>query len=154
MSDKNNIKQQICSQLFEEIEQRITAIEKTLHSLEESRNNETKSSAGDKYETGREMIQIEFDNNKTQLAKTTKLKNELNLLNLEKAYSSIERGSLAITNQGNYFFSIGLGTKIDIEGEAYFIISLASPIGKALINKQKGDTVQFMEKGFEVLEVL
>ena len=46
---------------------RIQTIEAVLLSLEESRSNESKSSVGDKYETGRTMLQLEEEKNKTQL---------------------------------------------------------------------------------------
>jgi len=40
---------------------RIAVIRKAMNGLKEDLENESKSSAGDKYETGREMINIEWN---------------------------------------------------------------------------------------------
>ncbi len=45
--------------------------------LEESLENESKSSAGDKYETGREMINYEFEKLSGQLKEFKKLQDTL-----------------------------------------------------------------------------
>jgi len=51
------------------IDQRIDAAKKAIGEAQASANEETKSSAGDKYETGRAMMQLAIEQNSTQLAK-------------------------------------------------------------------------------------
>jgi len=58
MKTNFQIKEALYKACEEDTEKRINVIERNLKSIEESRNNETKSSAGDKYETGRAMLQI------------------------------------------------------------------------------------------------
>ena len=129
------------------------SIESHITSTKESRDNNTKSSAGDKHETSRAMMQIELENNQKQLQQTLTLKQELSKINLERKYTTADFGSLVLTDKGKYFISIGIG-KIEVENETVFAISLASPIGQQLKGKKKGDVVTFNGNTIEVLEVL
>ena len=61
------IKAALVAQLLQHLEQNIAETEQAIASAKESRDNESKSSAGDKYETGRAMMQIELENNGRQL---------------------------------------------------------------------------------------
>ena len=49
------------------IESRLKTIEKAIFELQQSLDSETKSSAGDKHETGRAMLQIELEKNNNKL---------------------------------------------------------------------------------------
>lgn len=145
---KNNILIQINNILNEKIE----AAQNAIASAKESRDNETKSSVGDKYETGRAMMQMELEKNRVQLNKALNLKNELEKINLHKINDKIEFGSLVITSSGNYFISIGIG-KIKIDNKIYYSISQASPIGKAMQNKRANDKFIFQGKEITVIEI-
>ena len=149
----NNIKEEIYNQILLVLNYKIKTLRKTISETIESRNNDTKSSAGDKYETGREMLQIEIRNNETQLNKTLDLKKELSFINLQKIYKKVEYGSLVITNQGNYFIAIGIG-KVEINKNNYYSISFASPIGKLLQNKKIGERFIFQEKEFKITDLI
>ena len=59
MKDSVEIKRELYHKCTEYIDQRIESIQKKLDDVAESRSNETKSSAGDKHETGRTMMQLE-----------------------------------------------------------------------------------------------
>ena len=54
-------KNSIIQALLQELDERKASIEKDLAAIEESKNNDTKSSMGDKYETSREMAQAEWN---------------------------------------------------------------------------------------------
>ena len=115
----------------------------TIASAKESRNNDTKSSAGDKYETGRAMIQMEIDNNEIQLDKALQQQEELSKIDLKRLNEKVGPGSLVITNHETYFIAIAMG-KIIVDGNPFYAISLASPIGMLLKNKAAGEHVEFM----------
>jgi hypothetical protein len=137
-----HVKQTLFKKCLEDIERRINAIEETLASIRESRDNEMKSSAGDKYETGRAMMQIEEDKNRIQLAQALEVKNELQKLDIDKKTMRIENGSLVYTNAGIYFISIGIG-KVELEEQLYYCVSRLSPVGQKLIGKRTGDEIEF-----------
>lgn len=153
MKKTTNIKESIFNLIIEIIENRVETTKLAIDSAKESRDNETKSSMGDKYETGRAMIQMELEKNRVQLNKALNLKNELEQIDLQKKYNKIEFGSLVITSNGSYFISIGIG-KLIVENETIYSISLASPIGKLLNNKKAGDKFIFQGKENTVLEIV
>jgi hypothetical protein len=152
MMDHKDIKALICKELETMIDARIAEAEAAIAAALEARNNDTKSSAGDKYETGREMIQIEINKSETQRGKALMLKKDLARIDLHKHYTQSAFGSLVITNQEKYFLSIGFG-KLQVEGETYVAISLASPIGMALQDKAIGAKVHFQGKELLILEI-
>jgi transcription elongation GreA/GreB family factor len=147
------MKKLIYNSLINSIISKIESIESYIVSTKESRDNNTKSSAGDKHETARAMMQIELDNNQKQLQQYLALKEDLNKINLDRTYTSIEFGSLVITDKGNYFISIGIG-KIEIDNEPVFAISLASPIGQQMKGKQKGDFVTFNGNQLQIIDIV
>ena len=146
------IKTALVAQLLQHLEQNIAETEQAIASAKESRDNESKSSAGDKYETGRAMMQIELENNGRQLEKTRLAKQDLEQLNVQEPHTLVSQGSLVHTSQGIYFLSIGFG-KLEFAEQPYYAISLASPIGQALKNAKVGDSVSFQGKVLEVLRI-
>jgi hypothetical protein len=57
----HGIKEEIHQTLMKQLEEQILQAKQDLSLAKESRDSDTKSSAGDKYETGREMMQREMD---------------------------------------------------------------------------------------------
>ncbi len=135
------------------LDEKINTINTTISSIKESRDSDTKSSAGDKYETGRAMAQIELDNTKRQLSVTQNLKNELNRVSIEKVFKTVSFGSLVKTSQANYFLSIGLG-EVKMNEETYYCVSSVSPIGQVLLGKKAGETVNFRSNPITILELI
>ncbi|WP_372775905.1 hypothetical protein [Mangrovibacterium sp.] len=146
------IKARLLEKLNQLLDERIIATEQSIQSAKESRDNDTKSSAGDKYETGREMIQQEMDKQSAQLAKNRALKNDLARINPANVFTQAGFGSVVICNSGCYFLSIPFG-KIELAGSNYFCLSLASPIGQLLLGKKAGDVLDFNGQKVELKEV-
>ena len=69
------LKEALLRQCTTNLKEQEEQLRQNLQSIKDSRNNETKSSAGDKFETGRAMMQAEED----------KLSGQLNRLLLEIA---------------------------------------------------------------------
>ena len=142
MKNKYEIKDQLLKTCEEEIEKRIKSIKEVLKSVEESRNNETKSSVGDKYETGRSMMQMEEEKNKNQLYQAFRVKQELTKIDPGKISNKVEIGSLVETNKGNYYISIGIG-KVKLDTGLYYCVSTSSPIGMKMMGKEIDDEIEF-----------
>ncbi len=147
------LKALILNQLSSLLNEKIDSLNKSINETIESRDQQTKSSAGDKHETSRAMMQIELDNLSMQLKKNNALKFELSKIDLSKKHQAVDRGSLVLTNEGSYFISIGIG-KVIIDNDAFYCISLGSPIGKELYNKKTGDSFLFMNKEFIIQKIL
>lgn len=147
------IKQKLHTRCLEIIEDKISRIEASIQSIEESRNNETKSSAGDKYETGRAMLHIEEEKSRTQLSKTNEIKLLLKSIDPSIGFKEVALGSLVKCTTGVYFISVPIG-KVILEDETYYCISLASPIGQQLKAKKAGESFSFGNKETTILEIL
>ena len=148
-----NLKSKIYSIIEKSLVQKIEQAKSAIASAKETRDNDTKSSAGDKYETGREMMQAEIDKNEAQLSKNLQLINSIKKIDLNRKYDWVEFGSLVETNYGLYFISIA-NPKITIEQKDIFSVSLASPLGKALFKKQVGDKVMFNQREFIIENIV
>ena len=111
--------------------------------LKDALGSESKSTAGDKHETGRAMIQLEQERAGHQLRQAEELLMALQSINtLLPSAETIQLGSLAITDKGNFYVSVGLG-KITMDGKLYYAISQTAPIAIALLGKRVGDIVCF-----------
>jgi hypothetical protein len=75
-----NIKKELYNQCFSFIENRLLTVKKTMAEIQESLLSETKSSAGDKHETGRAMLQLEREKAGNQLVEIIKIKDNLSLV--------------------------------------------------------------------------
>lgn len=145
----SNIKQQLYQACLDQLNAQMESMETNLQSIIESRDNETKSSVGDKYETGRAMMQQEYQKVQAQMMRVQGSKNVLANLDISKVSKKIDNGSFVETNQGSFFIAIGLG-KIKLEDITYFCISLESPIGALLKNKMTGDSFSFNGRTYEI----
>jgi len=153
MDDQVTVKQKLFHQVIEMIDERITNANKALNEIRESRNNETKSSAGDKHETGRAMLQIEEDNSQVILNNALELKNEMLKIDGSKKQEAVTIGSLVLTNNGNYLVSVGLG-KLLSDNNIYYAISPSSPLGSELLNRALGDTFEFRGIKYKIISII
>jgi hypothetical protein len=131
----------------------IVQAKKDYELAKESRDSDTKSSAGDKFETGREMMQREMDKISASIDQSKSQLNFLSKINLHRPYSNVDVGCLMKTDQGIYYISIGLG-KIEINAESIYAISLDSPIGQLFKGKRVGDILEFRGKTFKINQLL
>ena len=148
-----DIKKELLKNCFSFVEEREKTVNEIITSNQKALHSETKSSAGDKHETGRAMLQLEMEKAGQQLASIHAMKSVLQKIDIETASKNIRLGSLVVTNKGNYFLAISLG-KIVIENKECFVVSTSSPIGKQLLGKQKGETFTFNEMQFQIAEFL
>lgn len=131
------------------LEQKVTTLQADIASTLNARNSDTKSSAGDKHEVGRAMVQQELDQQEAQLGKLRALQQELERVPPDRAYERVAFGSLVATDHGTYFISIGIGP-VDLDGDDCFVISLASPAGQALKDKRVGEVVSFSGRAITI----
>jgi len=147
-----SIKQQLYSRCLSFVHERIDTAQEAIRAAQLSANEETKSSAGDKYETGRAMAQLEIEKNTFQLNESLKLKQALEQIQVDQETETVRIGSLVITSQGSFYIAISAGQFI-IDSETYFIISPASPIGQKLIGLRAQKDFIFNKKEYLVLKI-
>lgn len=134
------------------IEARISNFQNAIEQAQAASTDDTKSSAGDKYETTREMMQQEIDRNQKQLYEASQQKQLLKAIENVGSAKEAKNGSLIRTDQMWFYISISVG-EINIDGQKVFAISQASPIGKLLIGKKQGDEFSFNGKKYNILEI-
>lgn len=134
------------------IENKLNTINKTIKELEESLLSETKSSAGDKHETGRAMLQLEREKIGQQLAEIDEMKTVLNKVQIDSKTNVVALGSLVYTSQLNYFIAISAG-EFTIDNTSFYAISSNTPIGKLLIGKTINDTVLFNGNSIKIKKI-
>jgi len=147
-----NLKQKLFKACEVFVEERLQTIQKTIEELQKALLSETKSSAGDKHETGRAMLQLEREKTGKQLAEINKTKMVLSKVSLEKKSNVVALGSLVRTNQSNYFIAIS-GGNIMVNNESFYVISANTPIGKLLIGKTEGDSINFNGNNIEIKKI-
>lgn len=99
-------------------------------------NNDTKSSMGDKYETGREMLQQEINNLQRQLNESLNQQAILQKITSESS-SKVQNGALVKTNKGLFYISASIG-EIVSENQKIMTVSAESPLVKAMTGLNKG----------------
>lgn len=134
------------------LEERIKQIQGERALVQASANDETKSSVGDKYETGRAMAQLEIERFTQQLIETEKLLNRLQELKEVQVRERIIPGSLVHTSQGYFYVSVSLGI-IEWNGHRFYCISPESPLGRELLGKRVGDQVTINGRSFQIVAV-
>jgi len=148
-----SIKLELYDFCLEFVDNRFQIIQNTIKEIQESLLSETKSSAGDKHETGRAMLQLEREKSGNQLAEIQKLKTILNKVNSEAKHQKIALGSVVYTTQSNYFIAISAG-EIVLDSKRFYAISQATPIAKLLISKTVGDEVLFRNTTIRITQIL
>lgn len=147
------LKEQLYKQCQSYIDTRFHTIQHTINEIQESLTSETKSSAGDKHETGRAMLQLEREKAGQQLAEVQKVNQLLSKIDISKSSEIIGLGSVVYTTQTNYFVAVSAGEFI-VKNEKFYAISAGTPIGKLLLGKSTGDEIQFRDQNFEIIGVI
>ncbi|WP_319946478.1 GreA/GreB family elongation factor [Mangrovimonas aestuarii] len=148
-----SVKQELYDQCKNKVQERLNSVLRTISGLEESLQSETKSSAGDKHETGRAMVQLEREKAGVQLSEIQKLQEVLSKIDTSKTTQAICLGSVVVTNKANYFVAVSSG-ELYVGGKTFYAISPNSPIGQLLLSKSVGDSVAFRGESMEVLSLL
>ena len=147
------LKQHIHELCLREIQNRIDTAETALAQSREASNDDTKSSAGDKFETTREMMQQDITRSKILLSEA-----QTNLQILESLLSApsenvVRIGSLVYTNNGIFYMSVSIG-QLNYEGVTVYAISAQSPVGKSLLAKKVKDNFSFNQKEYIINQIL
>ena len=114
--------------------------------------NDSKSSAGDKHETGRAMMQQAQEQLGKQLQEAEMKRASLTRIQTLPTTETIGEGSLVITNENTLLLAAPMG-KIHFEEKDIFVISMQSPLAQALKGKKSGDTILFQQKQINILDV-
>lgn len=137
-----------CTDIFQ---RKLLIINEELKHLSEAIAEDTKSSAGDKYETSREMANLE----KEKLhAQALGFKNSLASLSVlpDRISTKVDIGSLIKTSKEWIHLSISLG-QLEVDGEKVLVISPLAPLAKLMMGKEKGETITFRDNNYQIVSI-
>ncbi|MBC7554009.1 MAG: GreA/GreB family elongation factor [Taibaiella sp.] len=120
------------------IANRVAVIKQNVAEAQEAAGEDTKSSAGDKFEVGREMMQQEIELNLARLGEMYKLQITLENVHPSTKNAIVSPGALIYTTSGVYYMSIAAG-KLQLDGTTYYAISPEAPIATQMMGKKAGD---------------
>ena len=149
----NNIKERLYSKCKIFTDQRFETINEAIKAIQNSLLSETKSSAGDKHETGRAMLQLEREKAGNQLAEIQKVKEQLTKISTSKVSDIVKLGSVVYTNKANYYIAISAGV-LKVGKESFYAISPSTPIGQLLLSKRVKDQITFRENSFVIEKII
>jgi hypothetical protein len=147
-----DIKSALLENCINYVKERVNTAELALADNRAGLEDDSKSSAGDKYETSREIVQQEVIRNELLLTEARTMEVVLSKINIDQNFTTIQNGSLAITNHGSFFFAIAIG-KVEVNNKDYFVISIGFPLGQAFRDKKAGEKVVFNNKSYLIKEV-
>jgi transcription elongation GreA/GreB family factor len=131
---------------------RIKSLEDELESMRQAVQSESKSSAGDKHETGRAMIHLEQEKLQKQLAEAQMLMAELEQIKLDQPCENVQQGAFVKTNRANFYVAAGLG-KVAVGGGDVFVVSSQSPIAKQMLGKRAKDNFNMNGTEYAIIAV-
>ncbi len=131
---------------------RIQEAQKAIEASQLAANEETKSSAGDKYETGRAMAQNDRNLYARQLSEAQKDMAILNSIDLKREYTLISTGALTETSIGYFFIATSIGI-IPLKNQKVMVTSQDSPMGLILKGKRENDQVDFRNNKINIISV-
>jgi len=147
------LKQKVYDHYLQVVNDKLHSLQQVLAELRENGSNETKSTAGDKYETALAMLQIEQANVGAQLQDVQEKKARLEKIDPALSSSNkIINGSLVKTDKGYLFISIALG-KATIDDKPVISLSPQSPLGQKLMGLFTGDVAEINNKKY-VIELI
>ncbi|HOX53213.1 MAG TPA: hypothetical protein PKY05_17140, partial [Fibrobacteria bacterium] len=122
-----------------------------LESIALACGNETKSSAGDKYETAREMLS-QARALQTRLLEEAKAALEwLDRQDPEQVREKVAVGALVRLDDG-WILVTPFPAQLDVVGRAVRCLSLASPLGQALKGARAGESRVFRDRAVGIRE--
>jgi len=147
------LKRKILALCQQTVNSKLELLNENIKHLQESANEETKSSAGDKYETGRAMAQLEIEKLSAQISDLRKQKQALDQIDINKSFHKIQAGCYVQSNQGNFFIAASLGL-LKVDDQQVFCISPSSPIAQKFIGLAGGDSFSFNSKSYVINAVI
>ncbi|WP_299015167.1 3-oxoacyl-ACP synthase [uncultured Polaribacter sp.] len=152
-----NLKENLFKQCENFVNKRLQNVEAVISSNQKALQSETKSSAGDKHETGRAMLQLEMEKAGQQLSSIKQMKEILAKIDVSNSKTSTLKnahlGSIVYTEKVNYFLAISCG-QLKVANQIFFAVSISSPIGKLLLGKKENDNFNFNGNTITILKIV
>lgn len=129
--------------------------------LKEERNTmlegileETKSSAGDKFETSREMMTQDLMTLEIQIKQSKVDLDEIQRLQaIKETAPTVQEGSMVKLGSDWFMLAVSIG-QINVDDKKVYLLSKNSPLGQLILGKKKNDQVNFRGKNQLIEELV
>ena len=132
-----DLKQKVHKECLLSCQRRIDLLKQSMNLQKEAAENDTKSSAGDKYETGRAMAHLEQEKLQRQIQEVTQQILIIRSIDPNSEFHDVRSGSLVLTDNGMFFIAVSLGL-LEVDSQKVMSISPASPIGQLMLGQKSG----------------
>lgn len=146
------IKTELLQACLDYANKRIDNYKNELTTIKESIESNDKAGDDDD-DSGNGKLFNDLEKNSQHLNDAQKMLDSLKAISPNVVSEHVVLGSFVKTTTNHFFISISAG-KIDLDNLSVFAISPSSPIGTLLINKRKGDIVEFNNNSFTITEVI
>ena len=147
-----NTKSRLLGHCKEIVKARLFNAEDAMNRAQESANDNEKSSAGDKFETGRAMGHLEKEMYSRQYQESLHALQKIQSIESKTGAQEIALGSLVVIDTKFYLIAIGLG-KVNFEDREYYIVSEESPLGQSIIGLRKNDTITINKVKMQIIDI-
>lgn len=145
-------KSDVHTELIRVLQQREEELRAALDELKTARDTESKSTAGDKHEVGRAMVQAEMDRLEAQWLKPKQQLQEAKAFDATEHHEHIQKGSLFEMDGTWYYLLLAYG-KLVIKTQTVMVISMASPLGQLVLGKKTNMDVSMNGKSMRITQV-
>ncbi|MFC5626075.1 hypothetical protein [Algoriphagus winogradskyi] len=150
----NTFKEKVYQTAIAQVKEKINLLKAERKAINDGILEDTKSSAGDKFETGRETMSRDLMTVENQLKQANFEFDELcRFQAIKEPSATIQEGSLVQVGSDQYLISISLG-QVNVDGQKLFMLSKSSPLGEILVGRKKGDQVEFRGRNLTITELL
>ena len=146
--DRKELKQLVLNTLNNQIEN----LQNVISSLSEDAQNDAKSSAGDKHETGLAMMHLEQEKLNAKLTEFIEMQQIALKLSEIKIVDKVVLGTIVKTNKAIFYVSVPI-QPVNYKNTQVFCVSVHAPLIQHLLNKEVGEEVTFNNISYKILEI-
>lgn len=149
----NNLKKKLYDKCISFVAKKLDTFNQIISANQNALQSESKSSAGDKHETGRAMLQLEMEKASQQYTVISQMNEVLQKITLQNKSEIAKLGTIIYTTKGNYFLAISIG-EVLINDKIFYVISPSSPIGTLLLGKRVGEDFIFNGVKINIIDIV
>lgn len=135
------------------INNRILEAEEGIREIRKEAELNAKSSAGDQYETGRVIADLEIEKYQKALDNLIAMNAVLNRIDPQSLHRQAAPGALVCTDKGYFYIAVGLG-KTHIDEQEVLVISMAAPIVSVLRDTPIGGKAVYRGNSFKIENIV
>lgn len=130
----------------------IQIIQKHIADLATDVQNDAKSSAGDKHETGLAMMHLEQEKLNAKLSELINMLQQAQKLPEEKQMDKVTLGSVIKTDKAIFYVSVAIPT-LKVQNQTVICISPVAPLMQVLQNGKQGDEIVFNKISYQIQQI-